>query len=447
MTDASSVHSNAAMGTRAVTAATIGTALEWFDFTLYGAVSATVLPKLFFPSMDPTSGLLASLATFGVGLAARPLGAVTCGYLGDKLGRRNLMLGTIVLMGVASVLIGLLPTYAQIGVWAPILLVVLRITQGFALGGESTGAQLMALEHAGRERRGMYSGLLGLCSPLSQILANAVLLLLASILSPSAFDSYGWRIPFLLSFVLVIVGIYIRLKVTETPAFVEMQRTQVAVVRSPLRDVLRLHYRTVLRLMLFFCGPAAIFYLIVVFSLSYITKTLQVPKQTGFLLLMGANVCAIVGALAGGMLSDRIGRRKALAIGSTATLLILFVYFAILDTKSFVPMLAIMGLFLGFTQFQSGIQPVAFAEAFPTNVRYSGSALAYTGANLLAGGPMPVLAVWLLSICDGSPWGVVAVCVAFNLLSLVMILIGPDTRGVDMNRVDHRLRRAVVLTR
>ncbi len=425
-----------AMATRAVTAATIGTALEWFDFTLYGTVAATILPKLFFPSMDPTSALLASLATFGVGLAARPLGAIICGHLGDKLGRRNLMLGTVSVMGLASVLMGLLPTYAQIGVWAPVLLVLLRIIQGFALGGESTGAQLMALEHAHPSRRGKYSGLLGLCSPLSQILANAVLLLLSTTLSAEAFDSYGWRIPFLLSFVLLVVGVYIRLKVNETPAFVEMQKTKAAVVGNPLRDAVKLHYKTILRLMFFFCGPAAIFYLIVVFSLSYITKNLGVPKQTGFMLLMGANICAIVGALAGGMLSDRIGRKKALAIGSTATLLILFVYFQILGTREFWPMMLIMGLFLGFTQFQSGIQPVWFAEAFPTNVRYSGSALAYTGANLLTGGPMPILAVWLVSIFNGSPWPVVAVCVALNVLSLLMILTGPETRGIDMNRVD-----------
>lgn len=428
--------SSDAMATRAVTAATIGTALEWFDFTLYGTVAATILPKLFFPSMDPTSALLASLATFGVGLAARPLGAIICGHLGDKLGRRNLMLGTVSIMGLASVLMGLLPTYAQIGVWAPILLVILRIVQGFALGGESTGAQLMALEHARPDRRGKYSGLLGLCSPLSQILANAVLLLLSSTLSPEAFDSYGWRLPFLLSFVLVVVGVYIRLKVEETPSFVAMQKSKVAQVGSPLRDAVHLHWKTILRLMFFFCGPAAIFYLIVVFSLSYITKNLEVPKQTAFLLLMGANVCAIVGALAGGMLSDRIGRKKALAIGSIATLLILFVYFGVLGTRSFWPMLGIMGLFLGFTQFQSGIQPVWFAEAFPTNVRYSGSALAYTGANLLTGGPMPLVAVYLVSVFHGSPWGVVAVCVALNLLSLIMILTSRETRGIDMNRID-----------
>ncbi|GJD51867.1 Fosfomycin resistance protein AbaF [Methylobacterium crusticola] len=424
------------MATRAVTAATIGTALEWFDFTLYGAVSATILPKLFFPTMDATAALLASLATFGVGLGARPLGAIICGHLGDKFGRRNLMLATVTIMGLSSVLIGLLPTYATLGVTAPVLLVLLRIVQGFALGGESTGAQLMALEHAHPDRRGKYSGLLGTCSPLSQILANVVLFLLAASLSPADFEAWGWRVPFVLSFILVAVGLYIRLKVSETPAFVAAERTAVVEAGSPLRDALRFHWRPVLRWMLFFCGPAAIFYLIVVYSLSYITNQLGVPKQTGFALLMGANVCAIVGALAGGLLSDRIGRRRALAVGSCATLAILLVYFPILETRSFVPMLAIMGLFLGFTQFQSGIQPVAFAEAFPTNVRYSSSALAYTGANLIAGGPMPVLAVWLVSLGNGSPWGVVALCVAWNLLSLAMILTAPETRGIDMNSTD-----------
>src|SRR4051794_2198674 len=200
MTQDAQQRAHAAMRTRAVAAATVGTALEWFDFTLYGALAATVLPRLFFPAMDSTSALLASFATFGVGLAARPLGAIVCGHLGDKLGRRNLMLATVSVMGLSSMLIGALPTYARIGLLAPVLLVVLRILQGFALGGESTGAQLMAIEHASPDRRGRYSGLLGVCSPLSQIMANGVLLLLASIMAPDAFEAYGWRIPFLLSF-------------------------------------------------------------------------------------------------------------------------------------------------------------------------------------------------------------------------------------------------------
>ncbi|MGV2835179.1 MFS transporter [Pseudomonas shirazensis] len=433
-TDASAADSQ--MSRKAVTAATIGTALEWFDFTLYGAVAATVLPKLFFPAMEPTSGLLASLATFGVGLAARPLGAITCGYLGDKLGRRNLMLATVSLMGLASVLMGLLPTYAQVGIWAPIMLVILRIIQGFALGGESTGAQLMALEHARSDRRGFYSGLLGLCSPLSQILANGALLGLAALLSTEQFESFGWRIPFLMSFVLVVVAIFIRLKVSETPAFVALQKTQTPHAGSPLKDVLKTHSRTILRLMLFFCSPAALFYLIVIFSLSYLVKNLGMSQSMGFMSLMVANVCAIFGALAGGYLSDRWGRKRALAFGSCMTLAILMVYFPMLNTQQPAMIMAAMGLFLGFTQFQSGIQPVAFAEAFPTNVRYSGSALAYTGANLLIGGPMPILAVWLMSQTGNSPWLLVAICAAINLVSLAMILIGPETRGIDLDQAD-----------
>ncbi|MDR5836388.1 MFS transporter [Caballeronia sp. LZ034LL] len=424
------------MANRAVSAATFGTALEWFDFTLYGSVAATVLPKLFFPAMEPSSALLASLATFSVGLAARPLGAIICGHFGDKIGRRNLMLGTVSVMGITSVLMGLLPTYAQIGMLAPILLVLLRIIQGFALGGESTGGQLMALEHAPADRRGKYSGLIGMCAPLSQILANAVLLLLSATMSADAFTRYGWRIPFVMSFLLVLVGIYIRLRVAETPAFLQMKQSAVASVSSPLKDAFRLHYKTIIRMMLFFCGPTALFYLAVVFTLGYLTNTLGVPKQTGFTLLMIANACAVAGSILGGLLSDRIGRRRALMIASAATLVIMLFYFPVLGTRSFVPMAIAMGLFMGFTQVQTGIQPVAFAEAFPTNVRYSGSALAFTGASLFAGGPIPVVATWLLNLSHGSPWPLVALVAALNVLSFCMIAIGPETAGVDLNRLD-----------
>jgi len=436
MHEAQNGRTSLAMANRAVTAATLGTALEWFDFTLYGAVAATILPKLFFPALDPTSAVLASLATFSVGLAARPLGAIICGHFGDKIGRRNLMLGTVSVMGITSVLMGLLPTYAQIGVLAPLLLVILRIVQGFALGGESTGGQLMALEHAPSDRRGKYSGLIGMCAPLSQIVANAVLLTLSAAMNPAAFERYGWRIPFIASFVLVLVGIYIRIRVSETPAFVEMKRSAVATNNRPLTDAFRLHYKTILRMMLFFCGPTALFYLAVVFTLSYLTNTLGIPKQTGFILLMIANACAIVGSVVGGRISDRVGRKRALMFASAATFIIMLCYFPMLGTKSFAMIALAMGLFMGFTQVQTGIQPVAFAEVFPTNVRYSGSALAFTGASLFAGGPIPVVATWLLKLCNGSPWGLVALCGVLNILSFIMIAIGPETAGIEMNRLD-----------
>jgi MFS family permease len=423
------------MARRAVAGATVGTALEWFDFALYGVVAATIFPKLFFPSLDPTASLLASLASFWAGLAARPLGAVICGVLGDRWGRRNLMLLTVSVMGASSFLMGLLPTYQQVGIVAPTLLVSLRIVQGFALGGESTGAQLMAVEHASAERRGLYSGLLGICSPLSQILANLSLFTLSGLLSLEDFESFGWRIPFLASFVLVLLGIYIRMKVSETPAFEALRKSgQRPRAANPLGIVLKFHWRTALRLTLFFCGPAALFYLIVVFSLSYLTKNLGVPKQTGFMLLMIANVCAIVGALAGGYLSDRIGRKRALLIGSFCTLVCCLIYFPILNHNSIAMTAAVMGAFLGFTQFQSGIQPVWFAESFPTEARYTGSALSYSGANLLTGGPMPIVAVALLNAFHGSPWAIVAVCGSLNLLSFLMIAASRETKGTALER-------------
>ena len=295
---------------RAAISSALGSALEWIDFTAYGAVAATVLPAQFFPTMDPSSAILASFATFGVGFFARPAGGVVLGILGDKLGRKKVLLFTLVLMGVASFLIGCLPTYTSIGLWAPGLLVLFRFMQGFALGGEATGAQLLTMEHAPADQRGLFGSFINIGAPASQVLANLLLFLITASMTTEQFMSFGWRIPFLMSLLLVALGVYIRLKVEETPAFEHMKahetsdKTGATRRASPL-SVLRTHGGTVLRLMLFWAAPSACFYVVTVFSLGYLTKTVGVSNQTAFLCLLGANLVAVFTTVIGGAASDR----------------------------------------------------------------------------------------------------------------------------------------------
>jgi MFS family permease len=419
------------MAKRATIASAIGTALEWIDFATYGAVAATVFPKLFFSAMDPGMGILAAFATFGVGFFARPLGGLFFGMLGDRNGRRNILLYTLSLMGLASFLIGCLPTYDSIGIAAPIILVSLRFLQGFALGGEATGAQLMTMEHAPAPRRGLFGSLVNLGSSVSQVLANGMLFGLVAIMGGSSFDQWGWRIPFLMSFVLVLVGLYIRRKVAETPAFEAVRKAQVRVTSL---EAFRRHPGTILRLLIVWCAPTACFYVINVFTLTYLTRDLGLPSQVGFLCLMGANVFAAFMMVLGGAVSDRIGRKPAMLLGACMMLLAAVVYFRLLDTKSLPLIFLAIALFVGFLQFQTGIQPAFFAEPFPTNVRYSGSAAAYTGANLLAAGPTPFVAAWLWQTSGGQTWSITLYCVAFIGCSIVAILLSPETRGVDLTR-------------
>ena len=315
------------MARRAAISSTLGSALEWIDFTAYGAVAATVLPTQFFPTMDPSTAILASFATFGVGFFARPAGGVLLGILGDRLGRKKVLLYTLILMGVASFLIGLLPTYASIGLWAPGLLVLLRFLQGFALGGELTGAQLLTMEHAPADRRGFFGSLINVGAPAAQVLANGMLFLIAATMTSDQFMSFGWRIPFLMSILLVLLGVYIRLKVEETPAFQHMQEQLKTAKpgdrrRVSMASVLRTHGRTVLRLLMYWAAPSACFYVVTVFSLGYLTKTVGISNQTAFLCLTGANLVAISTTLIAGAASDRFGRKPPAIVASLVMLAI-----------------------------------------------------------------------------------------------------------------------------
>ena len=421
------------MAKRATVASTVGSALEWIDFTAYGAVSATVFPKIFFSQMDPNMGILAAFATFGIGFFARPLGGLFFGMLGDRIGRKNILLYTLSVMGAASFLIGCLPTYAMIGFAAPLCLVLLRFLQGFALGGEATGAQLMTMEHAPQNKRGLYGSFINIGSSLSAALASAVLFGLTSTLGAEQFQSWGWRVPFLLSFLLVIVGLYIRLRVSETPAFIQAH-AKGEEARVPLVKAFALYPGTILRLLVIWCAPTACFYVITVFSLSYLTKNLGLHSQSAFLCLMGANVIAIGTVIVGGAVSDRIGRKPMMLIASVLTMAIALSYFALLDTKNWYLIFFAMAVFIGSLQIQSGVQPAFFAEPFPTNVRYSGSAAAYTGANLLMGGPTPFICAWLLQHANGQTWVITVFCAVVIGASMIAILASPETRHLDIKR-------------
>jgi MFS family permease len=420
----------AQMARRAAAASTVGSVLEWIDFTAYGILAATLFPRLFFPSVDPAIGVLLAFATFGVGFFARPLGGLIFGMLGDRLGRKTVLLYTLSLMGLASFLIGCLPTYGQVGVAAPIALVALRFLQGLALGGESTGAQLLTMEHAPRNQRGFYGSFINIGSSLSAAVANGVMFSLLAVLGEGAFESWGWRVPFLLSVVLVALGLYIRRTVQETPAFLSIEKT---VVKSPMIEALRRHPGTILRLLVAWCMPAVCFYVINVYSLGYISKNLGMPSQPAFLCLMGANILAVFTVLGGGALSDRIGRKPTMLIASALSLVAALSYFALLDTKSWLLIFVAMAFFVASLQIQSGVQPAYFAEPFPASVRYSGSAAAYTGASLFASAPTPFVAAWLVQSSGGQTWVLTAFCVAIVIISAIAIFVGRETRGVDLN--------------
>jgi len=425
---------------RALTSGAFGATLEYFDFALYGAMSATVFPVVFFEHSDPSVALLASFASFGVGVLARPLGGIVFGYLGDRLGRRNVLLATFLLMGLATTAIGLIPGYAAVGLVAPILLVAMRFLQGFALGGEATGVQLVTMEHAPPDRRAFYGAVLGMGSPISQVAANSILAVLAGTLSESAFLSWGWRVPFLLSVVLVGVGIYVRLKVAETPIF----RKQVAneVPAGPM-SVIRSHGIAILRLILGFAPITLTFYLVTVFGISHVVAHGFTSSAT-FTMLMVANVLATGAAFWGGKLADRVGRRQVLLIGSGVTLVSAVSFFPAVSTRDFTVVLLVVVVASCGAQFGNASQAALFAETFPTHLRYTGSALSLTGANLVFAAPTPLLCAWLVDI--GGVVAVAAYWAAVIVLAMITVALMPDGRSLEGGPLTFGQRRFAATT-
>jgi metabolite-proton symporter len=404
----------------------IGTAIEWYDFFLYGTASALVFGRLFFPNYDPWTGVLASYGTYAVGFIARPIGGMVCGHFGDRTGRKSMLIFTLLLMGVATALIGLLPTYNQIGVWAPALLIVLRIAQGFAVGGEWGGAVLMAVEHAPKGRRGFYGSWPQVGVPVGLLLSTGVFALISKLPEDVLF-SWGWRVAFLLSILLVGVGLYVRLAITEPPEFAEIKRTR-SESKSPILDAVRQHPRNVVLAMGARIAENGAFYLYTIFILTYATQ-----PQIGFSRSSILNAIALAAAVqiiaipTYGRLSDRLGRRPVYLFGAIFTGMFAFPFFWLVETSIVSMMtLAVVCALVGGHSAMYGPQASFFSELFGTRVRYSGASLGYQLASVIAGGLSPLIATALLQR-TGASWPIALFVVGMAVVTTVSVFLATET--------------------
>ena len=415
---------------RVIVASLIGTSLEWYDFFIYGTAAALVFNKLFFPSFEPLVGTLLAFATYAVGFIARPLGGVVFGHYGDKLGRKNVLVVTLLMMGIATFAIGLMPTHATIGVWAPIVLVALRFVQGLGLGGEWGGAVLMTLESGDDRRRGLNASWPQVGVPIGLLLANGVLSLMGAITSDAAFLSWGWRIPFLLSGLLVIVGLWIRLSIAESPLFQAVEAEDDK-ARTPIVEVLRTYPRQVLLAIGARVGVDVAFYTFVLFITTYITTYLKLPRSYALNAVLVAAAVQVFLIPWFGHLSDRFGRRPVYLFGAVGAAVWVFVFFALLDTGSFLLILLATVLSLVFHAAMYGPQASFIAEMFPTRVRYTGASMGYQLAGILGGALAPIISVALLDRFDTSL--VVSLYVVLMLaLTTVCVLLSPETSRLDL---------------
>ena len=416
---------------RVVVASLVGTSLEWYDFFIYGTAAALVFNQIFFPSFDPLVGTLLAFTTYAVGFVARPLGGVVFGHYGDKLGRKNVLVVTLLLMGVATFLIGVLPTYASIGVWAPVLLVALRFLQGLGLGGEWGGAVLMTLESGAAHRRGLNASWPQVGVPIGLLLANGVLSLMGAVTSESAFVDWGWRVPFLLSGVLVIVGLWIRLTIAESPLFRELETSDTK-ARAPIVDVLRTYPKRVLLAIGARVGVDVAFYSFVLFITTYVVTYLKLPDSYALNAVLIAAACQVVLIPWFGVLSDRIGRRPVYLFGAVGAAVWVFVFFALLDTGSFVLIVLATVVALVLHAAMYGPQASFIAEMFPTRVRYTGASMGYQLAGILGGAVAPIVSVALLDRYDTS-LVVSLYVVAMLAITAACVAAAPETSRVDLN--------------
>ncbi|MYQ79834.1 MULTISPECIES: MFS transporter [unclassified Streptomyces] len=414
---------------RTALATLLGTTLEWYDFFLYGTAAALIFDKQFFPSLSPAAGTLAAFSTLAVGFVARPLGGLVFGHFGDRLGRRSTLVVSLVMMGLGSTLIGAVPSYDSIGLWAPVLLVLLRVVQGIGLGGEGAGATLMSMEHAPEGRRNLYAGFPQMGTPAGLVLANLIFLATNSLAGHATFTAWAWRVPFLLSFVLVGVGLVVRLRVTESPSF-DRARREDEVVRFPLADALKAGLPRLAVTLLAVVANSAVAYVFMVFTLSYGTKHLGFDQQFLVLGVSGAAVLWFVSIPVWTRIADRKGRRMLFIGGSVAILLWCAVFFPLLDTgnrASALLALAGMGLIIPVTHC---VQGAIIADTFPVRVRYSGTSLVLQIGAVLGGGLAPMISSALLgggSSSTGVTWYLVGMCALSLVGAVALFRMVPET--------------------
>ncbi|MDQ0922963.1 MFS family permease [Pseudarthrobacter sp. W1I19] len=416
----------------------VGTTIEWYDFFIFAQLTATLLSPLFLAPLNQSNPGLAQILSFaliGISFLFRPLGAVVAGHLGDRLGRKAMLVFTLVMMGAATALIGMLPTYAQIGAWAPVLLILLRIIQGFSAGGEWGGAALMAVEHAPLNKRGLFGAYPQIGVPVGMILATGLLFFLNSSMSKEDFAAWGWRMPFLLSIVLIVVGYLIRRAVAESPVFQEMaMRKQES--KAPLGELVRSHKKPVLYSTMIFIGNNAAGYLLIAFFISYATRTLQMPTPQVLLATTLASFGWLIFTLVGGWLSDHIGRVKTFLTGYAIVFAWMIPMFALIDTRNiWLYGLALFVLTIGLG-LSYGPMSAMYAEMFPANVRYSGISIGYAFGAILGGAFAATIAETLLQT---TKWAgsigiyIMVLCV----ISAIGVILAKETKGRPLGVSHH----------
>jgi metabolite-proton symporter len=426
---ANHVSKKASSITHVVWASVLGTAIEWYDFLIYGTAAALVFNKLFFPSFDPFVGTLAAFSTYAVGFVARPIGGAIIGHFGDRIGRKAMLVTTLMIMGIGTFLIGCLPTYNEIGFWAPVLLVTLRFVQGIGIGGEWSGAVVMVIEHAGN-RRGFWGSLVQVGFPVGVAASTGIFALMTQ-LPEASFLSWGWRVPFLVSIVLVLVGVFVRYRLTETPAFQTVVERK-DVVKQPIFEVLRRDWRNFLLAVGITVSEIGLAYLLTVFVINYSTTILGLPRQVILNAIVYAALVEFITLPLAGWLSDIYGRKALYMTGAIASIAVAFPFFWLFETKNVAVITVTLIVTMTLTHaLLFGPKAAFMPELFGTRVRYSGAALGANIAAATSGGFTPLIATALLAWTGGS-WAVSLYIIALSLITVVSVLLTRETANAPL---------------